>query len=74
MTLYEERALIDRLRESFLAQNEAEPEPRWCDNCGVDLPHDGSTSAYQIPGMRECYCEACFPEAAKYFCRVEGSF
>ena len=69
MTLYEERVMIDRLRDDFYTPNEAEPEPLWCDNCGKDIENNGCSQAYRLPDQKECYCEKCFDQmiASGYF-------
>ena len=73
MTKTEEINYINDLHDRFYTPVDNDPEPKWCDNCGCDLPLDGLTTIYQIPGQIECYCEKCFPLVVFDDCIVQGS-
>lgn len=73
MTQTEEMQYIDSLHDRAYTPVEDDIEPVWCDNCGKDLPFDGYTAIYQIPGREECYCENCFPLVVFDDCIIQGS-
>lgn len=73
MTKTEEINYIDNMHDRFYTPVDNDPEPKWCDNCGCDLPLDDLTTIYQIPGQIECYCEKCFAKVVFDDCIVTGN-